>query len=114
MDVSSHQNFLTRTNKAILIELEVLLGFINGRHSLNIRYADDMVVITDTERKLHKLLQKVVKESVKKGLNINCKKTECMVVSKRNRPTSKIRDNQNQTSMTTKISGKCFNRWWKM
>lgn len=42
------------------------------------------VLIAYTERKLQELPQKVVKEIEKKGLNINCKKTECMVVSKRN------------------------------
>lgn len=42
------------------------------------------------ERKLQELLQKVVKESKKKGLNLNCKKIECMVVSKRDNLTCKL------------------------
>lgn len=68
-------------SEAFLRELEVLPGFIIGGHNLkNIRYTDDTVLIADTERKLQNLLQKVAKESEKKGLSI--KKTECMVLSK--------------------------------
>lgn len=56
----------------ILRELEVLSRYIIGSHNLhNIRYADDTVLIADTQRKLLELLQKIVKESEKKGLNIN-------------------------------------------
>ncbi|MGX9987587.1 reverse transcriptase domain-containing protein [Soonwooa purpurea] len=71
-------------SEAILRELEDLPGFIIGGHNLNnIRYADDTVLIADTEKKLQELLQKVAKESAGKGLSINYKKTECMVISKK-------------------------------
>ena len=49
----------------------------------NLRYADDTVMIAKSERKLQDLLDKRVEESKKKGLTMNCKKTECMVVSKK-------------------------------
>ena len=49
----------------------------------NLRYADDTVLISESAEKLQELLKKVVKESGKKGLGINCKKTECMVISKK-------------------------------
>lgn len=78
-------------SETVLRELDVLTGFITDGHNLNnIRYEDDTVLIADMERKLQKLLQKVVKESDKKGQSINCKKTECMVVSKRISPKCKL------------------------
>lgn len=57
-------------NEAIMRELDVLPGFIIVSHNLKIRYADDTVVIADTEKKLQELLQKEIKENEKKGLNI--------------------------------------------
>lgn len=47
------------------------------------RYADDTVLIAHTERELEEVLDMVVKERAEKGLTINCKKKNCMVVSKR-------------------------------
>ena len=45
------------------------------------RYADDTVLIAENEKDLQILLDIVVKESHKKDLELNCKKTEVMVVS---------------------------------
>ena len=47
------------------------------------RYADDTALIAEPQEKLQALLNKVVEESEKKGMTINCKKTECMVIRKR-------------------------------
>lgn len=74
-------------SEAVLSEWEILPGFIIGRHNLNKRKYEDETVLIETQRKLQKLLQEAVKESKKKGLPINCKNKECMVVSKRNHPT---------------------------
>lgn len=38
------------------------------------------MLIGHTVRKIQDILQNIVKEMKKKGQNINCKKTECMVV----------------------------------
>ena len=58
-------------------------GFIIGGHNLNnLRNADHRVLIAQSEEKLQNLLTKVVEESKRKGLTINCKNTECMVISK--------------------------------
>ena len=46
------------------------------------RYDDDTVLIADSEEKLQKILTTVARESENKGLQLNAKKTECMVVSK--------------------------------
>lgn len=45
------------------------------------------------ERKLQELLQKVVKESKKKGLTTNCKKTECMAIKRKKKENLKITTN---------------------
>ena len=55
---------------------------IGGTNYNNIRYADDTVLITDTEEKLQELVNRVRRESMNMGLNINLRKTEIMVISK--------------------------------
>ena len=68
-------------SEMILCETEDLKGFIiEGQNINNLRYADDTGLIAESEKELHDLLGKVVKESKKKGLKINCKK---IVVKKR-------------------------------
>ncbi|XP_037779155.1 uncharacterized protein LOC119575579 [Penaeus monodon] len=63
-------------SELILRELEGLQEFVIGGHNMNnIRYADDTVLISESEGKLQELLDKVVEKSAKKGLTINCKKT---------------------------------------
>jgi len=54
-----------------------------GKMINNLRYADDTVLIAENEKDLQILLDIVVKESHKKGLELNCKKTEVMVVSRK-------------------------------
>lgn len=52
------------------------LNFITGVHNVSsIKYADDTVLTAGTERKLLDLLDKVLRESEKKWLTINWKKT---------------------------------------
>ena len=54
-----------------------------GKMINNLKYADDTVLIAENEKDLQILLDIVVKESHKKGLELNCKKTEVMVVSRK-------------------------------
>ena len=56
---------------------------VNGETINNIRYADDTVLIAESETDLQKLLDITVEESDKLGLSLNVKKTECMVVTKK-------------------------------
>ena len=59
-------------------------GFrIGGKNITNLRYADDTVLLAESQRDLQKLIDVLVRESERKGLSLNCKKTECMVVSKK-------------------------------
>ena len=59
---------------------------INGVCINNIRYADDTALIADSEEGLQRLLDLVLDASSDEGLEINCKKTFCMVVSKERQP----------------------------
>jgi len=71
-------------SELILRELDKENGFQIGGHNItNIRYADDTVLLAESVEELQRLLDVVVEESEKKGLAINCKKTECLVATKR-------------------------------
>ena len=61
-----------------------------GRNINNIRYADDTVLIADSEEKLQTLVQALVQSSQERGLKLNISKTKVMVVSK---STQNIRTN---------------------
>ena len=56
---------------------------VNGHMINNVRYADDIAIIAESENKLHKLMDKIVSESEKMGLSLNARKTETMVVSRK-------------------------------
>ena len=55
---------------------------VGGYNMNNIIYADDTVLIADNENELQEMLGTVVRESEKKYLSLNKKKTEVMVISK--------------------------------
>ena len=55
---------------------------VRGNNINNLRYADDTVLIADSEEKLQNVLTTVTVESENKGLQLNAKKTECMIISK--------------------------------
>ena len=58
----------------ILRELENLKGIIMGDANMtNLRYADDTVLVVDSQDNLQMLLDRVVDESRKRGLTIKCK-----------------------------------------
>lgn len=57
-------------------------GINMGGYNLNsLHYADDTVVISENEKDLQGVLHVVVTESEKKGLSLNIKKMETVVVS---------------------------------
>ena len=53
-----------------------------GSNINNLRYADGTVLMADSEEKLQNILATVTVKSENKGLQVNAKKTECMVISK--------------------------------
>ena len=80
-------------SEMILWKTNCLKGFlIRGQNINKLRYADDIVLIVKSEKELQDLLDRVVEESKKK---INSKKTECMVVSKREGPACALKTGGN-------------------
>ena len=74
-------------SEIILREVEELHGvLINGCNVNNIRYAEDTILIAETEKDLQHILNKVIKESESFGLALNAKKTYSMTVSKKQSP----------------------------
>ncbi|GFS11155.1 endonuclease-reverse transcriptase [Elysia marginata] len=59
---------------------------VGGYNVNNIRYADDTVLIAENKDDLQELLNIVEEESRKKGLELNSKKTEVMVISRKQEP----------------------------
>src|SRR5215469_10080546 len=67
----------------IMREIKELEGIrMNGYNINNIRYADDTVLVADSEEKLQGLLNVVYEVSERKGLKINKSKKEVMVISR--------------------------------
>ena len=72
-------------SEIIMRALEGIPGIKVGGYNMNdIRYADDRFLIADNENELQEMLDTVVRESAKKCLSLNKKKTEVMVISKKN------------------------------
>ena len=51
-----------------------------GRNINNLRYADDTILMAESEEELKSLLMKVKEESEKVGLKLNIQKTKIMAV----------------------------------
>ena len=51
---------------------------ITGRNVNNLRYADDIILMAESEEELKRLLMKVKEESEKVGLKLNIQKTKIM------------------------------------
>ena len=72
-------------SEIIMRALEGMPGIkVGGYNMNNIIYADDTVLIADNENELQEMLDTVARESEKKCLSLNKKKTEVMVISKKN------------------------------
>ena len=54
---------------------------IAGRNINNLRYADDTILMVQSEEELKSLLMKVKEESEKVGLKLNIQKTKIMASS---------------------------------
>ena len=70
-------------SEVIMRDLTELEGIkFGGRNLNNIRYADDTVLIADSEDKLQRLVQTLVQASGERGLKLKISKTKVMVISK--------------------------------
>jgi hypothetical protein len=66
-------------------EIKEMPGVSMGGHIINnLRYADDTVLISNTEENLQELINIVNAQSIKKGLSMNLNKTETIMISKKN------------------------------
>ena len=54
---------------------------ITGRNTNNLRYADDIILMAESEEELKRLSIKVKEESEKVGLKLNMQKTKIMASS---------------------------------
>ena len=52
--------------------------YYTGRNINNCRYADDTILMAESEEELNSLLMKVKEESEKAGLQLNIQKTKIM------------------------------------
>ena len=74
-------------SEVILREMEDIKGICVGGHNINnLRYADDTVLIAQSEQTLQEMLDTVVDASQRRGLSLNISKTESMVISKKLQP----------------------------
>ena len=68
---------------------------IGGRNINNLRYVDDTVLVSDTQKDLQTLVTNAKEYSEEAGLSMNVKKTKTMVVSKKDEITTDIKiDNE--------------------
>ena len=63
---------------------------IGGKIINNLRYADDTALIAENQKDLHNLIIVVKSGSRKMGLDMNSKKTEVMVISRKTTPECNI------------------------
>ena len=54
---------------------------VAGRNTNNLKYADDTILMVESEEELKSLLMKVEEESEKVGLKLNIQKTKIMASS---------------------------------
>ena len=92
-------------SEMILTNLENYPGVkINGENINNIRYADDTVLIADSEENLQRLLDITIEKSDEMGLTLNVKKTECMVISKKAiAPSCNLQSREQQMKLVKKF-----------
>ena len=75
-----HPAYLTSVQNARLNDSQAEIK-IAGRNINNLRYADDITLMAESEEELKNLLIKVEEESEKAGLKLNIQKTKIMASS---------------------------------
>ena len=76
-------DFFSLYSQVVMDALKDLEGIsVGGRNVNNVRYADDTVLIADSEKKLQALMNKLKDECASKGLRINVDMTNTLTVTK--------------------------------
>ena len=84
-------NLFNLYSEVIMRNLEKHPGIkVGGKNVNNLRYADDTVLIAENEKDLQVFLDIIERESLNKGLELNGKKTEVMVISQKANATCNI------------------------
>ena len=80
-------------------------GVCLGGHNINnLRYADDTVLMAQSEQTLQEILNTVEEESERKGLALNISKTESMTISKKLiPPTCKLKSDDAQVKQVNRF-----------
>ena len=74
-------------SEIIMRSIQDMPGISIGGHNINnLRYADDTVLIAEKETHLQEMINIIAKESLSKGLSLNTRKTEVMVITKNKCP----------------------------
>ena len=68
-------------------------GIVVGNRNITIKYADDTVLIVNSQVGLRRLVKELTDKSPLNGLNINCKKMKVLVISKEDTPRAIVRVN---------------------
>ena len=77
-------NLFSLYSQVVMDKLEDVEGIkIGGRNINNIRYADDTVLISDSEDKLQRLVEVLSEECGRFGLSVSMSKTKVMSLTKR-------------------------------
>ena len=88
---------------------------IGGRNINDLRYADDTVLLAETEENLQKIVDHVKRESESCGLLMNAKKTKTMVFSKSsNPPNTRIHIGRKLIEKVVYISWRSNDGRWKI
>ena len=80
----SPPDLLNLYKEIIMRKINNLEGInFSERNINNIRHDDDTILVTDTENKLRRLIRSLNEASVRKGLKMNKKKTEVIVITRK-------------------------------
>ena len=72
-------------SEIIMRSIQDMPGISVGGHNINnLRYADDTVLLAENEKHLQEMINIIAKESLNKGLSLNSRKTEVMVITRTN------------------------------
>lgn len=83
--------FVTAQQENIMKHIEDVVGTAaEGVTVNNLRYDNDTALTANSEREIQSLLNIVIEESEKKGLNLNIKKTVVMFILKAKTPPPKV------------------------
>ena len=89
-EICAFQDIKRGLQQGCVLNSETILRELEDMPGLKLRYAEDTALIAENQKDLQNLLNVVKNESRKKGLHLNSKKTEVMVIIKKTPPECNI------------------------